>query len=71
MELIYWFSKPNLKVFKFEKNVLKTKFKGLEFGRIGLKPPPKKPPNKSYNIKIKIKVVFKKEELHNTRRNYQ
>jgi hypothetical protein len=46
--------------------MLKPKFKGLELGRIGIKPPPKKPPNKSYNIKTRIKGCLKKIKLHNT-----
>jgi len=43
------------KVFGFFLNVLKLEPKGLEIERIGFKPPPKKSPNKCYNVKVNTK----------------
>jgi hypothetical protein len=36
--------------------------KGLENGKIGFKPPFKKPPNKIFNLKIGTKGCYKDEE---------
>lgn len=53
------------KVFEFEKMCSKTiKKKTLEIERVGLKPPPKEPPNK-FKVKTKIEGFLKMEDLHN------
>ncbi len=47
-----------------------TRLKGLKFEIIRLKPPPQEPANKFNNAKTNIKVIFKKEDPHNTDQNH-